>query len=490
VSTADRLSRTPPWLVVAALVCATALVGLAVTRDPRYGAVAIGALVFAAFVVLDLPVAVGLWCVALYLAGVSGTQGAPTGTTVLLVAGCLGTLADRGDHLRRSLPQVRAAYLSAALLLAWSAATAVWAVDAGTVRQETWYFALAAVALPIVVTSCTTSRDVLVVATAFVLGATCAIAAGVLLGTSDAPADPLAAAEAAAGRLHVGLTDPNYLAADIVAALAIVTGLLGVSALRRWRPWLVLTIPVLLYGLVATQSRGGFIAAVAAAALAALHLREHRARVVGGLAVAVVLLGLFLATQPRAVERLTQDDATGTGRTEIWKIATAVARDHPLGGVGTGNFRLVEGGYVDRVGPIADPSMFVDTPLVTHDIWLQAFAEQGLPGLLIQLAVIATCIGASFRAARRYRRDGRPDLATFARALAVGQLSSVVASTFIANGNDRVFWILLALGPALLAVATVGRDAGPRDAGPRDAANRAGGDAGAARAPDARLSRA
>jgi O-antigen ligase len=463
MTTADRLSRTSPRLLIAGLVAGAALLGLVAVKDARLGVAGAGALVFAAFLLVDLPVAVGVWIVALFLAGTPGTHGATTGTSVLLLAGWAGTLADRAPHWRQALARTRWSLAAVALMLLWSAASLIWAQDPaeGLARLQQW--GIAAAALPVLVTACPRPRDAIVVAAAFVAGATLAVVVGVLTGSNAAPVDEAASFEAAAGRLQVGITDPNYLAADIVAALALTAGLLGVRQARRWRPALLLAVPILLYGLVATQSRGGMVAALVAAAAAFVLLRAERRRIAGALVVAVVLLGVFLAAQPRALDRLTQDDTSGTGRTDIWNVALAVARDNPLLGVGTGNFVVVESRYAQEVGFLERPGLIVDTPLVTHDVWLQALTENGPLGLLLLIGAFGGCIASSLIAGRRFARHGRPDLERLARTLAVGQIGSLAASTFIANGDDRVWWVLLALGPVLLAVDLTPSSTDPGD---------------------------
>jgi O-antigen ligase len=399
---------------------------------------------------------VGIWIVALFLAGVAGTKGAPTGTSVLLLAGWAGTLVERAPHVAQARRHARWALGASALLLIWSAMSLVWATDSsvGFDTLRSWIVAVAV--LPVLVTTCQTPRDAMVVAGAFVAGACLAVVTGLVLGSTSAPDDPIAAAGTAQGRLMVGITDPNYLAADIVAALAIVVGLLGVRQLRSWRPALLLAVPILLYGLVATQSRGGIIAAAVLAVLAPAMLRQYRGRLVAATLLAVVLVGAFLVAQPRALDRLTQQDATGTGRTDIWSVALAVARDHPVLGVGTGNFIVVESDYARAAGTLVRPDLIVDTPLVTHDIWLQATVENGLIGLALMVAALGACVGSALAAARRFAARGEHDLAHLARALAVGQIGGIVASTFIANGDDRVFWVLLSLGPVLLVLSRLG----------------------------------
>ncbi len=453
----DEIARLGPRVTVPLLVGAALAVGLLLSANASLGLAAAGAAVFAAFLLADLPIAIAIWVVALFLAGVPGTQGAPTGTSVLLLAGWAGTLAGRGPTLRASAWSTRWAFAATAALLLWTAGSYLWAGQPGAVVSAVQNWGIAVAALPVIATGCVRPRDVLVVAGAYVAGATLAVAVGVAGGSTAAPVDALAATEMAAGRLQVGITDPNYLAANIVASLAIITGLLGVQAARRWRPLLLLCVPILLYGLVATQSRGGLLAALTAAVLAPLLLRELRGRILGGVTVALAGLVVLLAMQPRALERVTQSDSSGTGRTDLWAAAWAVWRDAPLLGVGSGNFPTAKEAYADKIGFVARPDLLLDQPMVAHDIWLQALAETGLVGLLLLAGALAACIGASLAASRRFARDGAHDLSLLARAVAVGQLASLAASTFISNAGDRVFWVLLALGPALLVTATLAR---------------------------------
>ncbi|MGH3994209.1 MAG: hypothetical protein ACRDSN_17320, partial [Pseudonocardiaceae bacterium] len=60
-------------------------------------------------------------------------------------------------------------------------------------------------------------------------------------------------------------------------------------------------------------------------------------------------------------------------------------------------------------------------------------------------------------AGRRFEALGRADLEALARAVLVGAIGMLAASFFISAGVDKRLWILLALGPALLAVAEAER---------------------------------
>lgn len=453
ISAFDEIARWTPRVTVPLLVTAALVAGILLSIDPRLGMAAAAAAVFVAFVLADLPIAIGIWIVALFLAGVPGTQGAPTGTTALLIAGWAGTLANRGPSLRSAAWSARVAFAATAVLMLWTGASYIWAGDPGAVVNAVQNWGIAIVALPVIVTGCQRGRDVLLIAGAFVGGATLSVLVGVASGSSAAPIGDRAATEFSAGRLQVGITDPNYLAANLVASLLLITGLLRAESLRRWRAPLVLAVPILLYGLVATQSRGGLLAVLTAAVLAVFLLREYRTRILAAVGVVLTGIGLMLVVQPRAFERITQSDSSGTGRTDLWAAAWAVWRDNPVLGVGAGNFPSAKSAYADRIGFVERPDLLLDEPMVAHDVWLQALSEIGVVGLLLTVAAFAACVAASFAASRRFTDAGQTDMAFFARALGVGQLASLAASTFISNGGDRIFWVLLALGPALLAVA-------------------------------------
>lgn len=453
LSAFDEIARYAPRVTVPLMVGAALAAGLLISIDARLGLAAAGAAVFVAFLLADLPIAIGIWVVALCLAGVPGTQGAPTGTSVLLLAGWAGTLANRGPGLRAASWSARGAFAATAALMLWTAASYVWAGDPGAVVSAVQNWGIAVAALPVIATACRSERDVLVVAAALVAGTTLSVLVGLTSGSASAPVDAQAAAEFSAGRLQVGITDPNYLAANIVASTVLIAGLLRVRLLQPVRPLLLLAVPILLYGLIATQSRGGLLAALVAGLLSVVLLPEFRTRVLAGVGAAIGGLAVLLMLQPRALERLTQDDSGGTGRTDLWSAAWAVWHDAPVLGVGSGNFPLAKSAYADQIGYLERPEMVLDLPMVAHNVWLQALAEIGLVGLLLQTAAIGACVASSFVAARRFARAGNVDLSFFGRALGVGQLASLAASTFISNAGDRVFWVLLALGPALLAVA-------------------------------------
>ena len=98
--------------------------------------------------------------------------------------------------------------------------------------------------------------------------------------------------------------------------------------------------------------------------------------------------------------------------------------------------------------------MLVEKPQNTHNIWLQLFVETGIVGLALLIAVVAVCVRAGYLAAKRFRRIGRQDLAALAQWVTIASLALLAAGTFISNAANRPLWVLLAMGPILLGIAS------------------------------------
>src|SRR6185436_17835076 len=126
------------------------------------------------------------------------------------------------------------------------------------------------------------------------------------------------------GRLQGGTSDPNYLAAAIVPAMILAGGL----AARRGHPFerfgLMVATIVLAIGLAATESRGGFLAVIVVPLGALLTWRGRRLMLVGFIAVFALGVGAWFVASPSAWNRVTSASDGGSGRSEIWHVATRV----------------------------------------------------------------------------------------------------------------------------------------------------------------------
>lgn len=246
----------------------------------------------------------------------------------------------------------------------------------------------------------------------------------------------IASVAAAGGGLAV-LAVLQSRAAWLAGATAAVVG--GIAILGHWR---VLGVPP---GL-----RRGLVAGLAAVPLSAL--------VAGGLALTDTPLG-------RALDRLVisrPHQAGGPsdgGRTMVWGIAAEMIADHPVTGVGAGNFTLRMHDYFgsDRLGGSIDfTNLSSDNWIQPHNDFLWVFAEKGLPGIVTFAAVFVLAL-AAIRGVL-----ARAATATDAR-LAVASLAALVAYLVFSLFDfplDRVSHQLV-LAVHLAAVVLLARDQRP-----------------------------
>jgi O-antigen ligase len=207
-------------------------------------------------------------------------------------------------------------------------------------------------------------------------------------------------------------------------------------------------------GIVLTGSRGALLAAFLVGLVWALLAGGRWAKavlfapVVGALALFVPGVGSRLATLSLlgTSDSLEVVDPSLEGRLAAQRVALEVLVDHPVLGVGPGNFLAVTQDYLSRLG--------LDTlPLAPHNQYLEAAAEGGLLGLTAWLLVLGGGILVALRA-RLLARSGGPAVAREAplplsNAVLAALAGWAVASVFLHLATFRTFLFVLALGAAL-----------------------------------------
>jgi O-antigen ligase len=407
---------------------------------------------------LNLPAALAGWTPILFIEKLPIVWIGPTFAMLLLLFAWLGTL---GAQRRAGFPALRGQrrlLLAMVALLLWWAVSLAWApqpeLGAGAMIDYAIAFGVAIIAM----TSLTDGRHVRWVMIAFVVGAAMSVLAGFAASGLDPASSAIESATQTEGRLQGGGGDPNYLAAGLVPAIVLAAVLMVHYRNAIIRTALGLGIAIIVAGLAATESRGGALAALAAGITALVVLRNHRQHVLAALAVVGTLAALWFAAFPGAWQRVSAFDGGGNGRSDLWNVALRVAGDHPVRGIGMGNFETQARRYVRRPGQLSYVRLIVDRPHVAHNTYLQILAEQGIVGLVLWLSVAVGFTGAARRAGHLLERTGRPDLAMLARALLIAQVAMMFALIFITDGYDKRLWLLFALGPVLLGIARRGSD--------------------------------
>jgi hypothetical protein len=109
--------------------------------------------------------------------------------------------------------------------------------------------------------------------------------------------------------------------------------------------------------------------------------------------------------------------------------------------------------YLIAPGTVARADLIVDAPHVAHNLYLQVLSELGVVGLVPFLVILIFPLVCMLRAARLFERRGDPDMELISRGVFVGLVGILAADFFLSAQFSKQLWLLLGLGPALLAIA-------------------------------------
>jgi O-antigen ligase len=415
--------------------------------DPRLGLVAAAGVAFVLIALADLACGLVVFVVASFLDVVHFEGGSvPKLTGLLLIVSWMATLATREGDSRRFLMAHHGYAAALVLFLAWVALSALWAEDTGLVVNAVQRYAQNMLLLPIVFTAVRERRHAVWVLAAFVAGALASTVYGIAVPVAPVPGE--------VGRLGGAVGDSNETATVLVAAIVLAVALLGVA---RRSPLLSVAAlgaaTLALAGLVNTLSRAGLLA-FGIMLLTASLLGGRWRRYITALAVLGVAatLGYFLVLgPPSALNRVQSTDSSG--RTDLWTIAWRAAQDNPVRGLGAGNFQVSSVHYLVRPGATTRADFIVNTPKVVHNLYLEQLVDVGIVGLGLFTAILALSMGYTLAAARAFARLGDPRMEMVSRAVLIALVATLAADFFVSAQFSKQLWILLALGPALLAIA-------------------------------------
>jgi O-antigen ligase len=410
------------------------------------GDLAFGVAIFGALTFLELsPVAVGPAVSFAKLAGL---------TLAISWLAVLATDRGRGRLLFSSHPALTG---SLAFFITWTAISGLWAEDPSETWATTARFGLNIALVPIVFTAIRKPHHLRWVAGGITIGAALAASYGIIVAPNLSGATTSVTAAGDLNRVAGTVGDPNLLASVLVVGLVMSMSL----CLDRGRssPARIVTGVVALLCLVAvfaTVSRGGIVALTAALLASVVLAGPRRGRMALGVVSMVIAALIYFAAfaSDSQVDRLTSSDG-GTGRTDIWRIGWRMVERNPVHGVGAGNFSVSSIHYLlIEPGAIERDEFIVDVPKVAHNMYLERLAENGIVGLAFFLSVLLIGLGTAVRAAQAFDRANEDGLSLIARAVAVGLISTFAADFFLSAELSKLLWLLIGLGPAMLAIAT------------------------------------
>ena len=453
----------PRYPIAAGIFGLTVAIGALAGYEPKLAIAAALGLAFVVVAIGDLAFGVAIFAVLTYLELAPVAGGGPAVSFaklagLTLAISWLATLTTgRGGRARLFFSSHPAMTAAMVFFVVWAALSATWAEDPGPTSGAVGRLALNVALVPIIFTALREAKHLRWVAVGVVAGAFLAATYGLITTPNAAE---VAVSQTAAGdlnRISGTVGDPNMLASVLVVGIIMALTL----ALDRTRsaPLRIGCVGVALLSMsavFATASRGGIVA-LAAALFAAVALGGPlRPRfALAAVTVVVVGVGYFAIFASAAqVDRLSVSDG-GAGRTDIWKIGWRMVEANPVHGVGAGNFPVSSIHYLLEPGAILRDEFIVDRPAVAHNMYLEVLAELGVVGLTLFLTFILISLSTGIKAARKFDELGEDGLALIARGIAVGLISTLAADVFLSNEVGKLLWLLIALGPATLSVATL-----------------------------------
>lgn len=244
--------------------------------------------------------------------------------------------------------------------------------------------------------------------------------------------------------------NPNDMAALTLLQLSMAVGLLFTEKKGIFRLGAIFALGVFPVVILITQSRAVMVGLGLFILLAiAGHRRKIRSLAVIGLVAALAIViapkgvwdrmrGLSNAT---STETLREVDTEGSAeqRWMIWKAGAQIVDAHPVTGVGLGAYRYANGDISAILGERD-----------AHSTYLTFAAENGYPGLLIFLGLVAVTLARSRRVRKRLG-PMVPAAAQQLRYLEIGLVCFLVAGIWGSYGKLAFLYVHIALMWALAA---------------------------------------
>lgn len=248
--------------------------------------------------------------------------------------------------------------------------------------------------------------------------------------------------------------DPNYYT---LSALLVLAPAIYLFRTRRslWAGiYCLICMALTLVGVALAASRGGLLG-LGAAFLFVVWRSERRFR--NMIALAVCVLPLLVISPSSPLQRFlhpSYGDVEGeTTRLELWRAGLRMVEEHPLTGIGAGNFKYVVTRYETQEN---------DLQKIAHNTYIEVAAELGLPGLAIFLTILYLPLRYLGQARRMAQARGDEWLASAATGIHAGLIGCAVAMIFLSAETQKFIWLMIALAPCVRTLATqsAGKDAG------------------------------
>ena len=258
------------------------------------------------------------------------------------------------------------------------------------------------------------------------------------------------------GRIAGTYENPNFFGEYLVLLIPLGIALALAPGSRARRASFGVLALILTVALVLTYTRGSWLSLALGLAVFALLTKRWLLWVFG--AAALAALAALPGIASRLLSSFDLSQGTGAFRLKLWRIPAQMIADHPVLGVGLGNYLATFTEYVFR-----DPNLSVGwVQYGAHNSYLTIWAETGTLGLLAFLLVAGAALRSVISLHRRVAGKD-PFIQYVNAALAAGitgfLFNSMTSNSLLHPRAAVFFWILigLQLGLSRLAPETAER---------------------------------
>mgnify|MGYP001942478982 FL=1 len=240
------------------------------------------------------------------------------------------------------------------------------------------------------------------------------------------------------------LGDPNDLALVLLYPMAFaIATFLEKSLSKIERLFSFSTFCILLYALLATQSRGGLLGFLAVASIFAYNRIRSKVLLFSGGAISIAILFIVAGISERASGGAAEEgiDESAMGRLYAWEAAWNMALDNPVFGVGISNFYYNYFSYSTHWDGLNH---------AVHSTWFGVLAESGFVGFILFVSLIVSTLLISLKMLKKVNLEHHsPGIRVAVNAAPAGIIGFIVSGTFLTQGFIWPIYLQVALVIAL-----------------------------------------
>ena len=266
-------------------------------------------------------------------------------------------------------------------------------------------------------------------------------------------------------RLGGPVGDPNYYAQMMLVLVPLALDRMWSERKNVMRFFAILALGLCSFAVLLTYSRGGFISMVIVVSSMIFIFRRGQIHYLLPVAVVVLLLINILPAQfTNRISTLTElipgttssnsngvaQDLSLRGRMSEAIVAVQMFADHPVLGVGVGNYPYLYQQYARSVG-----LEFRSEVRQAHDLYLEIASETGLLGLFSFLFLIFGMIDSMWKAHKLLSKRGLTDASNMIAAHTFALLGFLISALFIHAVYFRNFWVIAGIALASPRMAEI-----------------------------------